>query len=164
MRMPWLNPKAALAVAPLLACLFSLDSRAASPRFDAAAYQWAQGRTIDTVLVYGNTRVKSIAILREMESRAGGMLDAMALDRDQRFLGDLSPFATVDVHVEPIGEDRCIIHVVVTERTSLLLKLIYPVLDYDFNTERITYGLKWNDRNFRKHLESFSVDALRDTR
>ena len=162
--MPWFNARAALVVAPLLACLFSLDSRAASSRFDTLAYQWAQGRTIDTVLVYGNTRVRSVAVLREMESQPGQRLDALALDRDQRFLGDLSPFSTVDLHVEPIGDDRCIIHVVVTERPSLLLKLIYPVLEYDFNTERITYGLKWNDRNFRRHLESFSLEGVRDTR
>ena len=162
--MPWFNARAALAVVPLLACLFSLDSRAASSRFDTLAYQWAQGRTIDSVFVYGNTRVRTLAIVREMESQPRRRLDALALDRDQRFLGDLSPFSTVDIHVEPIGDDRCMIHVVVTERPSLLLKLIYPVLEYDFNTERITYGLKWNDRNFRRHLESFSAEGVRDTR
>lgn len=162
--MPWFNARAALIVAPLVACLFACDSRAAAPRFDAAAYQWAQDRTIDTVLVYGNTRVKTIAILREMESQPGRRLDAMAVDRDQRFLGDLSPFATVDVHLEPIGDDKCIIHVVVSERPTLLLKLIYPVLDYDINTERIVYGLKWSDRNFRRRLEQFSAEGVRDNR
>jgi outer membrane protein assembly factor BamA len=162
--MPWSNARAAVVFAPLLACLLCLESRAAAPRFDTLAYQWAQGRTIDTVLVHGNTRVKTIAVLREMESQPGQRLDALAVDRDQRFLGDLSPFATVDVHVEPIGDDRCILHVVVTERPTLLLKLIYPVLEYDFNTERLAYGLKWNDRNFRRRLEQFSADAVRDNR
>lgn len=160
--MPWFKPGAAVSVAVVAACLFSLDSRASSTRFDTLAYQWAQGRTIDSVLVHGNTRVKNIAILREMESQPGQRLDALAVDRDQRFLGDLSPFATVEIHVEPIGDDRCFLHVVVTERPSLLLKLIYPVLDYDLNTERITYGLKWNDRNFRKRLEQFSAEGVRD--
>ncbi|HET6349960.1 MAG TPA: BamA/TamA family outer membrane protein [Candidatus Krumholzibacteria bacterium] len=116
------------------------------------------------MFVHGNTRVKSIAILREMESQPGQSLNALAVDRDQRYLGDLSPFATVDIHVEPIGEDHCILHVVVTERPSLLLKLIYPVLEYDLNSERITYGLKWSDRNFRRRLENFSADGLRDNR
>jgi outer membrane protein assembly factor BamA len=37
------------------------------------------------------------------------------------------------------------------------------VLEYDFNTERITYGLKWNDRNFRRRLENFSLEGLRDS-
>lgn len=165
--MPWSKAGVAVVLAPLLACLLSLDSRdsrAAAPRFDTLAYQWAQGRTIDTVMVHGNTRVKSIAILREMESQPGKRLDALAVDRDQRFLGDLSPFATVDIQVEPLGDDRCLLHVVVTERPTLLLKLIYPVLEYDFNTERISYGLKWNDRNFRKRLENFSAEGVRDNR
>lgn len=162
MRMPLYKSGLALLFAALAACLLSLDSRASSSRFDTLAYQWAQGRTIDSVLVHGNRRVKDIAILREMESQPGGRLDALAVDRDQRFLGDLSPFATVEINIEPIGDDRCILHVVVTERPSLLLKLIYPVLTYDFNTERITYGLKWDDRNFRKRLENFSLDGLRD--
>jgi outer membrane protein assembly factor BamA len=161
--MRWYKFGAALLCAGLAACFLSPDSRASSTRFDTLAYQWAQGRTIDSVLVHGNTRVRNIAILREMESQPGQRLDALAVDRDQRYLGDLSPFATVEIHIEPIGDDRCILHVVVTERPSLLLKLIYPVLDYDFNTARITYGLKWNDRNFRRRLEQFSLDALRDS-
>jgi len=68
------------------------------------------------------------------------------------------------VHIEPIGDDRCILHVVVTERPTLLLKLIYPVLEYDVNTERLTYGVKWKDRNFRRRLEDLSVDFVRDNR
>ena len=84
------------------ACSFHVASHAAtSARFDADAYRWAQGRVIDTVYVYGNTRVKTIAILRELESRPGQPLDAVAVDRDQRYLGDLNPFATVAIHVEP---------------------------------------------------------------
>jgi outer membrane protein assembly factor BamA len=160
--MPWYKTGLSLLGAALAACLLSLDSGASSTRFDTLAYQWAQGRTIDSVLVHGNSRVKTFAILREMESQPGGRLDALAVDRDQRYLGDLSPFATVEIHIEPIGDDRCILHVVVTERPGLLLKLIYPVLEYDFNTERITYGLKWNDRNFRRRLEQFSAEGLRD--
>jgi outer membrane protein assembly factor BamA len=157
-------PAAAVVLAPLVACLVSLESSASTQRFDADAYRWADGRTIDTVYVHGNRRVKTIAVLREMESRAGDTLDALAVDRDQRFLGDLSPFAAVVIHVEPVGEDRCVLHVVVTERPTLLLKLIYPVLEYDINTERLTYGVKWYDRNFRRRLENFSIDAVRDNR
>ncbi|MCI0452389.1 MAG: BamA/TamA family outer membrane protein [Candidatus Latescibacteria bacterium] len=137
---------------------------AAQARFDVDAYRWAQGRIIDTVYVHGNTRVKTFAVLREMESQPGHPLDAVAVDRDQRYLGDLSPFATVAIHVEPVGEDRCVLSVVVKERPTLLLKFIYPVLDYDINTERILYGLKWFDRNFRRRLENFSLEFLRDNR
>jgi outer membrane protein assembly factor BamA len=143
----------------------NVESRAATQaHFDAEAYRWAQGRIIDTVYVHGNTRVKTIAVLREMESRPGRPLDAVAVDRDQRYLGDLSPFATVAIHVEPIGENRCALSVVVTERPTLLLTLIYPVLDYDVNSERLVYGVKWNDHNFRRRLENFSLDFVRDNR
>jgi outer membrane protein assembly factor BamA len=149
----------------LLAVGFSpLESRADSQRFDADAYRWAAGRTIDTVYVHGNTRVKAIAVVREMESAAGGRLDPRVVDRDQRYIGDLSPFATVAIHVEPIGEDRCVLHVVVTERPTLLLNLVYPVLDYDINSERFVYGLKWHDRNFRRRLEDLNLEVLRDNR
>lgn len=151
-------------LAPLLAGFLSIDSTASTPRFESEAYQWAQGRLIDTVYVHGNTRVKSIAIQREMESRQGDRLEPRSVDRDQRYVGDMRPFATVAIHVEPVGLDRCVIHVVVTERPSLLLKLIYPVLDYDINSERFVYGVKWSDRNFRRRLESFSLDAVRDNR
>ncbi len=165
--MRWFFPRGTVAVLALLAAVGSshVASRAATQaRFDADAYRWAQGRIIDTVYVHGNTRVKTIAVLREMESRPGFPLDAVAVDRDQRYLGDLSPFASVAIHVEPIGEDRCALSVVVTERPTLLLKLIYPVLDYDVNTERISYGLKWDDRNFRRRLENFTLDVRRDNR
>lgn len=151
-------------LAPLLAGFLPFESPAATQRFESEAYQWAQGRLIDTVYVHGNTRVKSIAIQRELESRQGGRLEAHAVERDQRYVGDLSPFATVAIHVEPVGGDRCILHVVVTERPTLLLNLIYPVLDYDINSERLVYGVKWYDRNFRRRLESFSLDARRDNR
>ncbi|HEX5132075.1 MAG TPA: BamA/TamA family outer membrane protein [Candidatus Krumholzibacteria bacterium] len=147
-----------------MAGLSPASSSATVQRFESEAYQWAQGRMIDTVYVHGNTRVKSFAVVREMESRQGNRLEARSVERDQRYISDLSPFATVAVHVEPIAADRCIIHVVVTERPTLLLNLIYPVLDYDINTERIVYGLKWKDRNFRRRLENFSLDALRDNR
>ena len=163
--MRWYIPRGTVALLALWAAAGPLRGEAAPPsRFDADAYRWAQGRTIDTVYVHGNTRVKTIAVLREMESRPGRALDPVAVDRDQRYLGDLSPFASVAIHVEPIGEDRCALSVVVKERPTLLLKLIYPVLDYDVNTERISYGLKWDDRNFRRRLENFSLDVRRDTR
>jgi outer membrane protein assembly factor BamA len=160
----YLSRGAVLLLAPLLAALLSIESRASSQGFESEAYQWANGRVIDTVYVHGNTRVKTFAVVREMQSRQGDRLDPRAVDRDQRYIGDLSPFATVAVHVEPIGTDRCAIHVVVTERPTLLLTLIYPVLDYDINTERLVYGVKWYDRNFRRRLESFSLDAVRDNR
>jgi outer membrane protein assembly factor BamA len=163
--MRFVTPGRAMVFISLLASvLLSLDTEASPQHFDTEAYRWAEGRTIDTVYVHGNTRVKTFAIVREMESRAGQRLDAHAVDRDQRYVGDLSPFATVAIHVEPIGDDHCALHVVVTERPTLLLQLVYPVLDYDINTQRLVYGVKWYDRNFRRRLEGFSLDANRDNR
>ncbi len=155
---------ALLFLVPLVAGFVCTRSMASAPRFESEAYQWAEGRLIDTVYVHGNTRVKSVAIQRELESRKGGRIRAESVERDQRYVSDLSPFATVAIHIEPIGADQCVLHVVVTERPTLLLKFIYPVLEYDINTDRITYGLKWRDKNFRRRLENFSLDALRDNR
>lgn len=155
---------AILAALPFLVPLPSIGSPA-SPvsEFDVAEYTWAYGRIIDSIEVEGNSRVKDIAVLRELESRVGRPLDAVALERDQRWIGDLSVFASVVFVVEPVGPDRCSIHIRVEERPVLLLRLIYPVLDYDFNNQRIRYGVRWRDKNFRKRLEGFTVDATRDT-
>jgi len=162
--MQWFAPGATVFIALFATLQLFSPAPASAAGFDADSYRWAEGRSIDTVYVHGNTRVRTIAILREMESRSGDRLDARAVERDQRYIGDLSPFATVALHVEPVGEDHCVLHVSVTERPTLLLKLIYPVLDYDINTERFVYGIKWYDRNFRRRLEDFSIDAVRDNR
>lgn len=152
----------AIFLVSLLTGVYSTKADPQPETFDVDQYQWAYGRVIDSIVVDGNTKVKTIAILREMESRVGDRLDAVALDRDQRFIGDLSPFASVVVTVDPIDDDRCIIRIAVTERSTLLLRLVYPVVDYDINTERLVYGLKWKDRNFRKRLENLSADVVRD--
>ena len=107
-------------------------------------------------------KVKDIAILREMELRAGMPFDLASFERDQRYIGDLGVFSSVVITVDPLGDDMCSMRITVTERPTLLLKLIYPILEYDFNSERIRYGVKWNDRNFRKRLETVSVDVQRD--
>ena len=41
-------------------------------------------------------------------------------------------------------QSKARIRITVTERPTILLKLIYPVLDSNFDTERIRYGLKWS--------------------
>jgi outer membrane protein assembly factor BamA len=139
------------------------ESDSAALNVDAEDYQWAQGRVIDSIYVVGNRETHAFALLREMESRVGHRLDPEAVARDQRFLTDLSSIATVAITVEPLGVERCQLRVEVTERSSLLVKLIYPILEYDFNTERLRYGAKWRDRNFRRRLESFNLDATRNS-
>jgi len=125
---------------------------------------WASGRIIDSIYVVGNRKVRDFAIMREMELRVGMRFDPVSFDRDQRYVGDLGVFSDVVMTVESLGDDSCAIRITVTERPTILLKLVYPVLDYNFDTERIRYGVKWNDPNFRKRLESFSVDYIRDNR
>jgi outer membrane protein assembly factor BamA len=62
-----------------------------------------------------------------------------------------------------MGIDRCTLRVEVRERPTLLVKLVYPILEYDFDRERLRYGVKWSDRNFRRRLESFSLDVTRNS-
>lgn len=139
------------------------ESNSVSTAVEAEDFQWAQGRLIDSIYIVGNTKTRSYAILREMESRVGTRLVPESVARDQRFLTDLSSFAQVIISVEPHGVGRCTLRVDVTERPTLLVKLIYPILEYDFNKERLRYGAKWSDRNFRSRLENFSLDATRNS-
>jgi outer membrane protein insertion porin family len=158
------------AAALLVSLLFSAYSARANPGASAPTtyrveeYRWAHGRTIDSIYVLGNQKVRDFAIFREMELRVDEPFDLASFERDQRYIGDLSVFSSVTMVVEPVGDDRCAIRITVTERPTLLLKLIYPVLEYDLNTDRVKYGVKWNDRNFRKRLENFSVNIDRDNR
>lgn len=136
---------------------------AGPPEFDAGIYEWAFGSVIDSIFVSGNEKTATIALLREMESRVGHRLDQVKLERDHRYLGDLSSIATVDIQVILLSEGHCALRVTVTERPTLLLKLMYPIVEYDFNRERFRYGFKLNDRNFRKKLENFSIDFTRNS-
>jgi outer membrane protein assembly factor BamA len=140
------------------------DGAGAPPsEFDADAFEWAYGQVIDTVVVRGNMKTKSIALLREMESRAGTRLNRVSLARDHRYLSDLSSVATVAIEVYPVREGHCGIALDVTERPLVFLKLVYPIVEYDFNNERFRFGLRVNDRNFRRRLESFSLGYTRNS-
>ena len=139
------------------------DADAAAQTFDSAPFEWAFGQVIDSITVYGNKQTKSIALLREMELRVGSTLTKEELERDQRYLSDLSSIASVDIEVVPLESGHCALRLRVKERPNLLIKLLYPVLEYDFDKDRAKYGVKLNDRNFRKQLENFSIDATRNS-
>ena len=134
-----------------------------SPPFEADAFEWAYGMVIDSIAVSGNVKTTSVAILREMESRVGTRLERTKLARDHRYITDLSSVATVGVEVYPIREGHCGINLAVKERPVVFLKLVYPVVEYNFNNERFRYGLRVNDRNFRSRLESFSLAYTRNS-
>jgi outer membrane protein assembly factor BamA len=126
------------------------------------SFDWAYGMVIDSIAVSGNVKTTSVAILREMESRVGTRLEKAKLARDHRYITDLSSVATVTVDVYPIREGHCGVVLNVTERPVVFLKLVYPVVEYDFNNERFRFGLRINDRNFRSRLESFSLGYTRN--
>jgi outer membrane protein assembly factor BamA len=134
-----------------------------SPEFDSDAFEWAYGQVIDSITVSGNVKTSSIALLREMELRVGDQLDPVKLKRDHRYLTDVSSIATVGVKVYPIREGHCGLNINVTERPTIFLKLIYPIVEYNFNTNRFRYGLRVNNRNFRKRLESLSAGYTRNS-
>jgi len=125
--------------------------------FEADEFDWAYGMVVDTISVTGNVKTKSFALLRELESREGTQLNRVALARDHRYLTDMSSVATVVIAVYPRREGHCGLVLHVTERPMLLLKLVYPIVEYNFNNQRFRFGLKINDRNFRRRLESFSI-------
>ncbi len=134
-----------------------------SPPFDPEAFTWAYGQTIDTITVTGNLKTESIALLRELELRAGDQLNRIALERDHRYLTDVSSVATVVVNVYPVRDGYCSLDFAVTERPTIFLKLIYPIVEYNFNTNRFRYGLRVNNRNFRKRLETLSAGFTRNS-
>lgn len=134
-----------------------------SPPFEIEEFDWAYGMVIDSISVTGNEKTTSMALLREMESRVGTRLDKTKLARDHRYLSDMSSVATVSVEVYPIREGHCGLTLHVTERPVVFLKLVYPVVEYDFNNERFRFGMRVNDRNFRGRLESLSLAYTRNS-
>ncbi len=138
-------------------------SSAGSDLFDADAYLWAYGSVVDSIIIEGNVRTRDFALLREMQTRVGDRLDRDTIERDHRFLSDLGILARVDLDIYRGAEGGVTLRFDVVERPPLLLKLVYPVLEYDLNNDRWRFGMKWNDRNFRRRLESFSLDATRDS-
>jgi outer membrane protein assembly factor BamA len=141
----------------------SAASAETSPPFEADSFVWAYGMVIDSISVSGNVKTHSIALLRVMESRVGTRLEKTKLARDHRYLTDMSSVATVSVDVYPVREGHCGLALKVVERPVVFLKLVYPIVEYDFNNERFRFGLRVNDRNFRRRLESFSLGYTRNS-
>lgn len=141
----------------------SAASAETSPPFEADAFEWAYGMVIDSISVSGNAKTTSMALLRELESRVGTRLKRSKLARDHRYLSDMSSVATVSVDVYPVREGHCGLALTVTERPTVFLKMVYPIVEYDLNNERFRFGLRVNDRNFRRRLESFSLGYTRNS-
>jgi len=152
-----------------VACLFILFSYTSTPleaesyAVDETGVSWAYGTVVDSVTVTGNKHTKTFVILREMETQPGEVLDRGTLHRDIRFLTDMTPFSNVAVRADSLGPGRCAIRIEVRERSEILIKAILPLLKYDFE-RGITYGVRWNNKNFRGRLENLSMSWARNER
>jgi len=122
---------------------------------------------VDSVTVEGNTKTKDFAVLREMELRPGMILQPEIWERDRRYLQDLGLFAAMSFRADSLGPGRCALRVKVKERSDLFLKMLVPVVNYDFE-KGYSYGLRWNDRNFRGRRErlyaSYMLESDHDER
>jgi outer membrane protein insertion porin family len=160
-----MTPGKLAAAACLLALLFPppCPLMAESSAVDDTGVLWAYGTVVDSVTVAGNDHTKTFVILREMETQPGDVLDRETLRRDIRFLNDLTPLANVAVRADSLGPGHCAIRIDVRERSEILIKAILPLLKYDFE-RGITYGVRWNNKNFRGRLENLSMSWARNER
>ncbi len=117
------------------------------------------GSTIDSIAVVGNDHTKSIAILREMVSKPGGVLDERLVRRDEAYLRGLGYFAAVSMTAEPAESGKCRLIVTIAERSAVFMRLPYPVVNYDFQ-RGLSYGATWKIKNFRGLGEDLGVSVL----
>ncbi len=155
-----MTPGKLAAVACLLALLFfpPCPLMAESSAVDDTGVSWAYGTIVDSVTVTGNKHTRTFVILREMETQPGEVLDRETLRRDIRFLNDMTPFSNVSIRADSLGPGHCALRIDVRERSEILIKAILPLLKYDFE-RGITYGVRWNNKNFRGRLENL-IDVV----
>ena len=118
------------------------------------------GCTVDTIIVSGNKRTKTVAILREMATKEGQRLDERLIRRDVAYLRGLAYFAEVGIMAEDTGQGQCRIFVTIVERPSIFMRFPYPVVNYDFE-KGLSYGATWKVKNFRGLAENLSISAIR---
>ena len=117
--------------------------------------------TVDSVTVSGNQRTRSFAILREMQTQPGGVLNEKDIQRDIRYVRDLSPIAEVYVTADSLSPGHTAIRVRVVERSGWFLRSVLPTFKYNFETG-LTYGLRWKDKNFRGRIEQLTLTYQRN--
>jgi outer membrane protein assembly factor BamA len=118
------------------------------------------GCTVDTIIVSGNTRTKTKAILREMATKQGERLEERLIRRDSAYLRGLAYFAEVGIVAEESGYGKCRILVTLAERPGIFMRVPYPVVNYDFE-KGLSFGATWKVKNFRGLAEDLSVSAIR---
>ncbi len=142
--------------------LLLFPPRAASTTVENGAMEWAYGWVVDSITVSGNRKTKSFVILREMETRAGGVLNRETLARDSRYLGDLGLFASIEIDADSLSLGHCALRIKVIERSFLFLNMIVPLVDYDWEKKGFSLGVKLDSRNFRGRNESLGASYKRD--
>jgi outer membrane protein insertion porin family len=140
-----------------------MTARSASDAEDASVLARAYGTVVDSVTVTGNTRTRTFAILREMQTQPGDLLEEKAIKRDIRYISDLSPIAEVTVTADSLSPGHTALRVRVVERSGWFMGTILPTLKYNFETG-LTYGLRWKEKNFRGRLEQLTASYERNQR
>jgi outer membrane protein assembly factor BamA len=129
------------------------------PELEAENLAPFYGCTIDTIIVSGNTRTRTVTILREMATKQGACLDERLVRRDSAYLRGLAYFAAVGITAEEIEYGKCRILVAVTERPGIFMRVPYPIVNYDFE-KGLSYGVTWKIKNFRGLAEDLSISAV----
>jgi len=123
----------------------------------------AYGTVVDSVTVSGNTRTRTFAILREMQTQPGSFLEEKAIKRDIRFISDLSPIAEASITADSLSPGHTALRIQVVERSGWFMGTILPTFKYNFETG-LTYGLRWKEKNFRGRLEQLTASYERNQR
>lgn len=147
---------------PIVLLPLALPTGADSTTVENGSLTWAYGWVVDSITVEGNQKTKTFAILREMETRPGHVLNKPAIDRDSRYLEDLGLFASIKIEADSLDFGHCALRIQVIERSIFFLKTIVPILNYDFDKKGFEYGVKWDDRNFRGRKENLGISYKRD--
>ncbi len=149
----------------VLFLLFALPTTvwSVSDTEDTSSLVRAYGTVVDSVTVTGNTRTRTFAILREMQTQPGNVLEEKAIQRDIRFISDLSPVAEVTITADSLSAGHTALRIHVTERSRWFMGTILPTFKYNFETG-LTYGLRWKEKNFRGRLEQLTASYERNQR
>jgi outer membrane protein insertion porin family len=150
------------ALAGLLILFLPVPNPLASPDLvDASHIRWAYGTVVDSVTITGNKHTRSFAMLREMETQPGAVLEEKKILRDIRYLNDLNPVAALHVRADSLSPGHTAIRLRVEERSDLFIFSVYPFLNYNFDSG-FSYGMRWRDKNFRGRLENLTLSYTRN--
>lgn len=119
-----------------------------------------EGMMVDSVVVRGNARTRSVTVTREMATRPGEPLDPGKISRDFNYIRGMGYFSDIDISIRKSSGCTCKVIVTVSERPDFFMKYPYPVLNYDID-DGISYGIKWKVKNFRGLGERISIYAIK---